>query len=238
MTLTAAAGRFDGRAVDDDRLVAAAISVYALEGNITVTGGAVEWLGRLLGGRRRRGRLPLWPAAVADTGGVYLVPAFAGLGAPHWDERARGLICGLTRGTTAAHVARATIESIAYQVRDVFEAMRAEPQTPIPAAGGWRREPQRCADAVPGGHLGCPGHSQPVGGPLRARRRMAGRAGDRASGLRSTTWRRLPRPIDGSNPDGRARARAATPAGPTPFDARGRPCREERLRWRASTSCG
>ena len=60
---------------------------------------------------------------VDDTGGVYFVPALAGLGAPHWDADARGLLCGLSRGTTAAHLARASIESIAYQVRDVFDAM-------------------------------------------------------------------------------------------------------------------
>jgi len=97
---------------------------YALEGNITTTGGAVDWLGTFL-------RLPDAAAGVAeladsaaDSGGVHLVPAFAGLGAPYWDAEARGLLCGMTRGTTAAHVARATLESIAFQVRDVFEVMR------------------------------------------------------------------------------------------------------------------
>jgi glycerol kinase len=62
-------------------------------------------------------------ATVSDTGGVYLVPAFAGLGAPHWDDRARGVLCGLTRGAGPAQVARAALESIAYQVRDVFDVM-------------------------------------------------------------------------------------------------------------------
>jgi len=65
-------------------------------------------------------------AGVEETGGVYLVPAFAGLGAPHWDAGARGVLCGLTRGAGPAQVARAAIESIAYQIRDVFEAMRVE----------------------------------------------------------------------------------------------------------------
>jgi len=99
---------------------------YALEGNITTTGGAVDWLGTFLD-------LPDGAAGVADlantvtdSGGVHLVPAFAGLGAPYWDADARGLVCGMTRGTTAAHVARATLESIAFQVRDVFELMREE----------------------------------------------------------------------------------------------------------------
>ena len=95
---------------------------YALEGNITVTGSAVDWLGQILN-RPDGNAIGEMAESVPDTGGVYLVPAFAGLGAPHWDAEARGVICGLTRGTSAAHLARATIESIAYQVRDVFEAM-------------------------------------------------------------------------------------------------------------------
>jgi glycerol kinase len=99
-------------------------TVYALEGNITMTGATIGWLADLAG-------LP-GPAAVADLAGsvpaadgVYLVPAFAGLGAPYWDDTARGLISGLTRGTGMAQLARAAIESIAYQVRDVFQAMQA-----------------------------------------------------------------------------------------------------------------
>jgi glycerol kinase len=79
---------------------------------------------------------------VADTDGVYVVPAFAGLGAPHWKDGARGLITGLTRGTGAAHVARATIESIAYQVRDVFDAMEHDCEHSLPvllADGGASR---------------------------------------------------------------------------------------------------
>jgi glycerol kinase len=111
---------------------------YALEGNIPVTGGAVQWLGDLL-------RLPS-PAedvarlalTVADSAGVYVVPAFAGLGAPYWNDAARGLISGLTQGTTAAHLARAIIESIAYQVCDVFAAMERDTARTLPAllAGG------------------------------------------------------------------------------------------------------
>jgi glycerol kinase len=115
---------------------------YALEGNITVTGGAVQWLGEFL----RLGDPSADAAALAETvpdsGGVYLVPAFAGLGAPYWDAGARGLITGLTRGTTAAHVARATLESIAYLVGDVYEAMRADAGLDLPvllADGGASR---------------------------------------------------------------------------------------------------
>jgi glycerol kinase len=71
--------------------------------------------------------------SVGDSGGVYLVPAFAGLGAPYWDAEARALISGLTRGSTAAHVARATLDSIAYQVFDVFDAMQRDAGTSVPA---------------------------------------------------------------------------------------------------------
>jgi glycerol kinase len=101
-------------------------TTFALEGNITVTGGAVDWVGGLLGMRERAAGAATLAGTVADTGGVYLVPALAGLGAPFWDADARGLICGATRGTTAAHLARAAIEAIAFQVRDVFDAMRED----------------------------------------------------------------------------------------------------------------
>jgi glycerol kinase len=100
-------------------------TTYALEGNIYVTGAAVQWLVQLLG-LNDTDQIETLAASVADTGGVYLVPAFVGLGAPHWNDAARGLITGLTRGTTPAHLARATLESITYQIRDVFEAMQAE----------------------------------------------------------------------------------------------------------------
>lgn len=99
--------------------------IYALEGNIYATGAAVQWLGQLLGTDSAQ-RIEALAASVESAEGVYLVPAFVGLGAPHWNDNARGLITGITRGTSAAHVARATIEAIAYQIRDVFEAMQAE----------------------------------------------------------------------------------------------------------------
>lgn len=99
-------------------------TTYALEGNINVTGAAVQWLADFVGLEG--------PAAVAvlaegsaSTEGVYLVPAFTGLGAPHWDDQARGLVSGLTRGSTLRQLARAAIESIAYQVGDVFTAMQS-----------------------------------------------------------------------------------------------------------------
>jgi glycerol kinase len=101
-------------------------TTFALEGNITMTGGAIDWFGQFLGAANPAAAVADLAGTVTDAGGVYVVPAFAGLGAPHWDDRARGLICGLTRGTTAAHVARATLESIVYQVRDVFDAMASD----------------------------------------------------------------------------------------------------------------
>jgi glycerol kinase len=104
---------------------------YALEGNITVTGSAVEWMSAIVAGPDRSSAgIAAMAASVADTGGVYFVPALAGLGAPYWDADARGLVCGLSRGTGAAHLARASVESIAYQVRDVFDAMGEDTGSP------------------------------------------------------------------------------------------------------------
>lgn len=99
---------------------------YALEGNISVTGSAVQWFGQFLGAEDPAQRVATLAREVSDTAGVYVVPAFVGLGAPHWDEAARAMICGMTRGTNQTHVARAVIESIAYQVRDVFDAMQED----------------------------------------------------------------------------------------------------------------
>lgn len=99
---------------------------YALEGNISVTGSAVQWFGQFLGAKDPAQTVASLAQEASDTAGVYVVPAFVGLGAPHWDEAARGMICGMTRGTTQKEVARAVIESIAYQVRDVFDAMQQD----------------------------------------------------------------------------------------------------------------
>jgi glycerol kinase len=101
--------------------------VYALEGNITVTGAALEWLATVLALPGGVADLEELAASVHDTGGVMLVPAFAGLGAPHWDADARGLIAGITRGTTAAHLARAAFDAVAFQVRDVVDVLRGAP---------------------------------------------------------------------------------------------------------------
>jgi glycerol kinase len=99
---------------------------YALEGSIFITGAAVQWLRDKLGIIRTASDVEPLAATVDDTGGVVLVPAFTGLGTPHWDGYARGTLVGLTLGSTAAHIARATLESIALQTADVLEAMRRD----------------------------------------------------------------------------------------------------------------
>ena len=97
---------------------------YALEGSVFVAGAAVQWLRDGLGIIKSSSEVEALARSVPDNGGVYLVPAFAGLGSPHWDPYARGTIVGLTRGATAGHIARATLESIAYQTADVLRAMQ------------------------------------------------------------------------------------------------------------------
>jgi glycerol kinase len=99
---------------------------YALEGSIFIAGAVVQWLRDGLQIIRSSGEIEALAAQAPDNGGVYLVPAFAGLGAPHWDQYARGTIVGLTRGSTRAHIARAALEGIAFQVADVLRAMEAD----------------------------------------------------------------------------------------------------------------
>ena len=100
--------------------------MYALEGAIFVTGAAIQWLRDGLGLIERAAEAGPLAASVPDSGGVYFVPAMTGLGAPWWDPHARGLIIGITRGTTRAHVVRAAVEAMAYQTKDVVETMGAE----------------------------------------------------------------------------------------------------------------
>ena len=112
--LTTVAWRINGR------------TEYALEGSVFIAGAAIQWLRDGLGIIRKSADVEALAASVPGTGGVYLVPAFAGLGAPHWDAYARGTLVGMTRGTTAAHVARAALEGIALQVMDILKAMEAD----------------------------------------------------------------------------------------------------------------
>ena len=104
---------------------------YALEGSVFVGGAVVQWLRDGLGLIRKSEEVEALAKSVPDNGGVYFVPAFVGLGAPHWDSYARGSIFGLTRGTTAGHLARAAVESIAYQVADLLDAMRKDSGDPV-----------------------------------------------------------------------------------------------------------
>ena len=99
---------------------------YAVEGSVFIAGAVVQWLRDGLGIIKKSSEIEALAATVPDTGGVYLVPAFAGLGAPHWDQHARALMCGITRGTTKEHIARAALEGIAYQVADILNAMQAD----------------------------------------------------------------------------------------------------------------
>ena len=99
---------------------------YALEGSVFIGGAVVQWLRDGLQIVRSAGEIEALAASVPDNGGVYLVPAFAGLGAPHWDAYARGAMFGLTRGATGGHIARAALEAIAFQSADVLAAMEKD----------------------------------------------------------------------------------------------------------------
>jgi glycerol kinase len=101
-------------------------AVYALEGSVAVTGSAIQWLRDQLGVIKSSSEIEALASSVEDNGGVYLVPAFSGLFAPHWRSDARGVIVGLSRASTKAHLARAALEAIAYQTRDVLDAMSAD----------------------------------------------------------------------------------------------------------------
>ena len=102
------------------------VTEYALEGSVFIGGAVIQWLRDALGIIERSSDVEALAGSVADNGGVYFVPAFAGLGTPHWDQEARGTIIGLTRGTGKAHIARAAVESIAFQTADLLTAMNAD----------------------------------------------------------------------------------------------------------------
>jgi glycerol kinase len=105
---------------------------YAMEGSVFIAGSVVQWLRDGLGIIRSSEEVEALAASVPDNGDVYLVPAFAGLGAPNWDPHARGTIIGITRGTKAAHIARASLESIAYQTADLLDAMQQDSNIALP----------------------------------------------------------------------------------------------------------
>ncbi|HEX2909231.1 MAG TPA: glycerol kinase GlpK [Chloroflexia bacterium] len=194
-------------ALDADRVT------YALEGNISVTGAAVQWLGEFLGFKNPAAEVAELAGKVGSSEGLYLVPAFVGLGAPYWDATARGLISGLTRGSSAAHLARATIEAIAYQVRDVFDVMQAEAGSDLKvllADGGASRNPmlmQFQADLI----------GRPVLRNLSADASALGAA--YLAGLATGVWgslaeiEQLPRPRQGYEPQMAEQQRAALYSG-------------------------
>ncbi|MCK5179233.1 MAG: hypothetical protein KAR32_06850 [Candidatus Omnitrophica bacterium] len=100
--------------------------VYAMEGSIFIAGAVVQWLRDRMHVVKESSETEQVIKGLKDSGGVYFVPAFTGLGAPYWNAQARGMISGLTRGTDPAHITRAALESIAYQTKDVFDLMKAE----------------------------------------------------------------------------------------------------------------
>jgi glycerol kinase len=102
------------------------VTNYALEGSVFIAGAVVQWLRDGLKIIRTSAEVEILASEVSDSGGVFVVPAFAGLGAPYWNQHARGTIVGITRGTTGAHFARAALDSIAYQTMDVLKAMEAD----------------------------------------------------------------------------------------------------------------
>jgi glycerol kinase len=106
-------------------------TTYALEGSVFIGGAVVQWIRDGLGLIRESREIEALAASVPDSGGVYFVPAFAGLGAPHWDPYARGIIVGITRGTTAGHIARAAVEAMAYQVADLLAAVEGDSGIPL-----------------------------------------------------------------------------------------------------------
>jgi glycerol kinase len=104
---------------------------YALEGSVFMGGAVVQWLRDGLGIIKSSSDVETLAASVPDSGGVVLVPAFTGLGAPHWDPHARGLLHGITRGTTRAHIARAALEAIAHQSSELLDAMQRDADIPL-----------------------------------------------------------------------------------------------------------
>ena len=105
--------------------------VFALEGSVFICGAVIQWLRDSLSIIKNSAEIETLATSVPDSGGVYFVPAFTGLGSPHWDPHARGAIFGLTRGTTHAHIARAALEAIGYQSAELLLAMQKDAALPI-----------------------------------------------------------------------------------------------------------
>ena len=186
-------------------------TVFALEGSIAVTGSAVQWLRDQIGVIRTAAEIETLAASVPDNGGVYFVPAFSGLFAPYWRSDARGAIVGLSRFNTSAHLARATLEAICFQTRDVLDAMTQDSGVHARRAQGrWRRDREQPADAAAGRHSGRAGRPAGRRRDDRARRRVRRRPGGRvlerhrrpaaATGRWIGSGSRRGRPIGGKRP--------------------------------------
>ena len=155
-------------------------TTYLLEGSVFMGGATVQWLRDGLGIIAATTDIEALAASVPDSGGVCLVPAHTGLGAPYWDPYARAALLGMTRGTTRAHVARAALEAIAFQCAEVLDAMEGDAGQPLQrTARRWRRRRQRPAAPVPGGHPRRAGRPPARHRNDGTRRRLPGRAGGR-----------------------------------------------------------
>ena len=194
-------------------------TTYALEGSVFNAGSSIQWLRDEVGLIATAAESGPIAASVPDNGGVYLVSAFTGLGAPHWDMYARGTMVGLTRGTTRAHIVRAAMEGIAYQVKDLLDAMELDSgRTLSVLQRGRRRLRQRFPHAVPGGY------------PPQAHRPPAHGRDDRL-------WRGLSRgPCGGAVEQGRGDRRA--PAVRTGFRASDGRARGGKVSWRMAPRGG
>ena len=182
--------------------------VYALEGAIFVTGAAVQWLRDGLGLIDSAAEIEGAGPSVPDSGDVVFVPALTGMGAPHWDPHARGAIIGITRGTTRAHLARATLEAIAFEVRDVVDIMVTEAGLEVPELSADGAPAQRPAAAAPGRPArvaGPPseGHRDDGAGRGLPRRTGNGRLGVDPSWRRRWSLDRRFEPREGHRDDGR-----------------------------------
>ena len=196
--------------------------VYALEGAIFVTGAAVQWLRDGLGLIDSAAEIEGLARTVPDSGDVVFVPALTGMGAPHWDPHARGAIVGITRGTTRAHLARATLEAISFEVRDVVDVMVDRGRARgAGALGRRRRQRERPADAAAGRPARRPG--APSGGH---RDDGAGRGVPRRSGHRRVGVDRRARADLGAGPPVRARGRTPGRRPARPLAQRPPPRRE------------
>ena len=179
---------------------------YALEGSVFVTGAAIQWLRDGLGLLDDAAQSEALAAAVPDSGGVVFVPALTGLGAPDWDPDARGAIFGITRGTTRAHLVRATLEAIAYEVRDVFDVMvTGDWRAGARAAGRRRCQRQRPAHAATGRSAPGPGGAAGDHGDHRPGRGVPRRAGHRRVVVTPRNW-----PAPGGWASGSSRGPATT----------------------------